>query len=156
VVQKSYVQGAPADVWARAVSEEGINHELRPFLRMTTPPGLRGKTIDSVPVGEPLGRSWLLLFGVLPVDFDDLALAERGPGHRFLERSSMATLSVWQHERTVEPEGSGSQVIDRLGFELRRPLRWIPGVGALAERIVAFLFRHRHRRLAEQYVGGTT
>ena len=74
-----------------------------------------------------------------------------GPGRRFLERSSMLTMSLWQHERTVEAEAGGAQVTDRLGFELRRPLRWIPGSGALAARIVAFLFRHRHRRLAAHY-----
>jgi ligand-binding SRPBCC domain-containing protein len=151
VVQKSQVNAPAAEVWAQAVSPEGINHELSPFLRMTMPRGLRGQTIDDVPVGAPLGRSWLLLFGFFPVDFDDLSLAERGPGLRFLERSSMLTMSVWQHERTVEPAGVGARVTDRLSFELRRPMRWIPGFHALAARTVAFLFRHRHRRLAEQY-----
>jgi ligand-binding SRPBCC domain-containing protein len=123
---------------------------------MTMPKRVRGKTIDEVPVGEPLGKSWLLLFGIVPVDFDDLSLAERGPGHRFLERSSMLTMSVWQHERTVEAEGAGSTVTDRLSFELRRPLRWIPGMDAVAARTIAFLFRHRHRRLADQYGAGAT
>jgi hypothetical protein len=66
----------PADVvWARAVTEEGINDELRPLLRMTFPRELRGLTIDEVEVGVPLGRSWILLGGVLPVDYDDLLLA---------------------------------------------------------------------------------
>jgi ligand-binding SRPBCC domain-containing protein len=151
VVQKSLVAAPPAEVWARAVSPEGINHELSPFLRMTMPRSIRGRTIDDVPVGVPLGKSWLLLFGFLPVDFDDLSLAERGPGLRFLERSSMLTMSLWQHERTIEPEGDGANVTDRLSFELRRPMRWIPGFHAFAARTVAFLFRHRHRRLAEQY-----
>ncbi len=153
VVQTSHVAAPAAEVWARAVSPEGINDELSPFLRMTMPRGIRGRTIEDVPVGEPLGRSWLLLFGILPVDFDDLSLAERGPGLRFLERSSMLTMSLWQHERIVEPDGASSQVSDRLSFELRRPLRWMPGSGELAARVVAFLFRHRHGRLVSQYGG---
>jgi ligand-binding SRPBCC domain-containing protein len=149
VEQSSVVPGPAEEVWARAISEEGINDELRPILRMTMPAGLRGKTVDDVEVGVPLGRSWILLFGLIPVDYDDLQLAELGPGHRFLERSQMLSMRVWQHERSVEPAGEGSsRVTDRLGFELRRPLAWAPGSSRLARAIVAALFRHRHRRLA--------
>jgi hypothetical protein len=149
VEQTSLVAGEADKVWARAVSQEGINDELRPMLRMTMPARLRGKTIDDVEVGVPLGRSWILLFGLIPVDYDDLFLAELEPGRRFLERSSMLSMRVWQHERTVEPVDVGScRVTDRLSFELRRPLSWIPGSARLARAIVAALFRHRHRRLA--------
>jgi hypothetical protein len=137
-----------SEMWARAISEQGINDELAPILRMTMPAGLRGRTIDDVEVGVPLGRSWILLGRVLPVDYDDIRLAELDPGSRFLERSSMLSMRVWQHERIVEPADERScTVIDRLAFELRRPLAWIPGSERLATAIVAFLFRHRHRRL---------
>ncbi len=136
-------------VWDHAITEEGINDELAPILRMTMPPGLRDKTVETVEVGVPLGRSWILLGGVLPVDYDDLALAELEPGRRFLERSRTLSFSVWQHERIVEGEGEGScRVTDRLGFELKRGVAWIPGMARLASAVVAFLFRHRHRRLA--------
>ncbi len=64
VVQASTLPAAAEDVWARAVTPEGINDELRPLLRMTMPRSLRGKTISEVPLGEPLGRSWILLFGL--------------------------------------------------------------------------------------------
>jgi hypothetical protein len=149
VEQSSVVAADAGDVWARAISEEGINDELRPILRMKMPAALRDKTIDDVEVGVPLGRSWILLFGLIPVDYDDLCLAELGPGHRFLERSSMLSMRVWQHERLVEPTGEGSSLVtDRLGFELRRPLAWIPGSSRLARALVAALFRRRHRRLA--------
>ena len=147
--QSSLVALSAQEMWARAVSADGINDELAPILRMTRPAGLRGKTIDDVEVGVPLGRSWILLGRVLPVDYDDICLAELEPGRRFLERSSMLSMRVWQHERTVEPAGERScTVTDRLEFELRRPLGWIPGSGRLATAIVGFLFRHRHRRLA--------
>jgi ligand-binding SRPBCC domain-containing protein len=146
---------APAgEVWARAVSEEGINDELRPLLRMTFPRHLRGKTIDEVEVGVPLGRSWILLGGLVPVDFDDLRLVELEPGRRFLERSRTLAFSVWEHERLVEPGGGGCRVTDRLGFELRPGLAWIPGLARLARAVVAALFRHRHRRLARRHRGG--
>ena len=150
VEQSSRVAAPAAVVWERAITEEGINHELRPWLRMTMPRGLRGATIDDVAVGEPLGRSWILLGGVLPVDYDDLCLVEVEPGRRFLERSAMLSMRMWQHERIVEPAGPGAcEITDRLGFELRRPLRWVPGSRRVARAIVSFLFRHRHRRLRE-------
>ena len=152
VEQVSRVAAPAADVWARAVTPEGINHELGPWLRMTMPAGLRGATIDDVPTGQPLGRSWLLLGGVLPVDYDDLRLAELEPGRRFLERSSMLSMRVWQHERVVDDAGPGAcTVTDRLSFELRRPLRWIPGMDRLARAIVGRLFAHRHGRLKAQF-----
>jgi hypothetical protein len=149
VEQTSVVAGDAERIWARATSAEGINHELRPILRMTMPAALRGKTIADVQVGVPLGRSWILLFGLIPVDYDDLQLAEVGPGNRFLERSSMLSMRVWQHERSVEQlAGANCRVTDRLSFELRRPMAWIPGSASLARAVVAALFRHRHRRLA--------
>ena len=152
VEQVSRVAAPAAEVWARAVTPEGINHELAPWLRMTMPAALRDATIDDVRTGEPLGRSWLLLGGVFPVDYDDLRLAELEPGRRFLERSSMLTMRVWQHERVVDPDGPGAcTVTDRLTFELRRPLRWIPGMDRLARAIVGRLFAHRHRRLAARF-----
>jgi ligand-binding SRPBCC domain-containing protein len=151
VEQTSVLYAPAAQVWEFAVSDDGINHELRPILRMTMPPGLKDKTIDTVEVGVELGRSWILLGGLLPVDFDDLKLAELGPEMRFLERSKTLTFAVWQHEREVVEEGAGCRVTDRLGFEFRRPLAWIPGAPALARAVVGFLFRHRHRRLASYW-----
>ncbi len=63
----------------------------------------------------------------------------------------MLSMSSWQHERTVDPAGAGCQVSDRLSFELRRPLGWVPGSGRLAAAIVARLFAHRHRRLVAHH-----
>jgi ligand-binding SRPBCC domain-containing protein len=142
---------APADVvWQRVTSPEGINHELRPWLRMTMPRSMHGKTIADVEPGK-LGRSWLLLGGVIPVDYDDLGLAEVGPGYRFLERSTMASMRRWEHERSVEPAGENDcEVSDRVAFELRRPL----GAIGLSRPVAATLkrfFERRHQRLAAYF-----
>jgi ligand-binding SRPBCC domain-containing protein len=147
VEQTSLIARPAHVVWDRAITEEGINDELAPILRMTMPDGLRDRTVETVEVGVPLGRSWILLGRVLPVDYDDLQLAELEPGRRFLERSRTLTFSVWQHERIVEPEGEGCRVTDRLGFELKRGVAWIPGFARVAGAVVGFLFRHRHRRI---------
>lgn len=143
---------APAErVWGAAITEEGINDELGPWVRMTMPPKLRGRTIADVPIGEPLGRSWILLARVVPLDYDDLCLAEVGPGSRFLERSKLGSARRWQHEREVRPIGDAEcEISDRLELELRAPLAAIGGT-RVAARIVKALFTHRHRRLAERW-----
>ena len=46
VEQTSVIARPAAEVWERAITEEGINDELAPILRMTMPAGLRGKTVD--------------------------------------------------------------------------------------------------------------
>jgi ligand-binding SRPBCC domain-containing protein len=147
VERTSVLYRRAADVWEWAITEEGINHELAPILRMTMPAGLQGKTVDTVEVGVDLGRSWILLGGVVPVDYDDLRIAELGPGMRFLERSRTLLFDVWQHDRDVVDEGAGCRVTDRLAFELKPAVAWIPGLATLARAVVGFLFGHRHRRL---------
>jgi ligand-binding SRPBCC domain-containing protein len=139
---------APADeVWARVTSVEGINHELRPWMRMTVPRGLRGATLDDLPVGERAGRSWILLFGVIPFDYDDLVLVEREPG-RFLERSTMLSMRIWEHERSVRATADGrSEITDRMAFELRPPLAALR-LARPIRAMIARLLAHRHRRLA--------
>lgn len=137
----------PEVAWAEATDPGGINGELMPLVRMTMPRRLRGRDLDDFPVGTPAGRSWILLGGLLPVDYDDLCLVELDPPRRFLERSRTLTFAVWEHERLVGPSGAGAAVTDRLGFELKKPLRRVPGAARLAAAIVGLLFAHRHRRL---------
>jgi hypothetical protein len=143
----------PARVWEVATRLEGVNAELRPLLRMTAPRRLRAATIADLEPGVPAGRSWLLLGGILPVDYDDLCLVEIDPPRRFLERSRMATMDLWQHERVIAAEGEGCVLTDTLTFSLRRPLTAISGLDALSERIIRFVFSHRHRRLARMHGG---
>lgn len=148
-VERRSELGVPAETaWAWAISLEEINDELRPWLRMTMPAALRGVELEELPVGRSVGRSWILLLGLIPVDYDDLCLEELEPPSRFRERSRTLTFDPWIHERVVEPApGGGCVVIDRLGFELKGPLRRLPGGSRLATAIVGFLFSHRHRRL---------
>ncbi len=137
-----------SQAWQRATTPEGINDELFPWLRMTAPPAMRGKAIGELPLGERLGRSWLLAFGMFPVDADDIMLAEVGPGYRFKETSRMLSMRSWVHERTVRDTPGGCEVHDRLTFVLRGPAAWLPGGGSAMAAVVKWLFRHRHRRLA--------
>ncbi|MGW0017629.1 hypothetical protein ACWDUD_04825 [Rhodococcus sp. NPDC003382] len=144
---------APA-VWARVTDPAGINDELAPLLAMRMPRGVRGIGVDRVPVGVPLGTAPLLLFGVLPIEYDALTIVELEPGRRFHEKSTMATMRRWEHERTLTAAGAGrTRVHDRLTMELRAPLARLPYGDELARQIITRLFEHRHRRLALHFAG---
>jgi ligand-binding SRPBCC domain-containing protein len=146
VLQESVVAASQEAVWERVSTFEGINHELGPLLRMTAPAHVRALEPADVVLGERIFRSWVLLFGVLPIDFDDLTLVALEPGRGFHERSRMMSMRVWEHERTLDPVDGGCRVADRLSFEPR-----IPGMGPLLERFIRATFRHRHRRLAQAF-----
>jgi ligand-binding SRPBCC domain-containing protein len=150
IVERQSIVDAPAErVWARVVTPEGINDELKPWMTMSMPRGAEGLTVDTVPVGTPVGRCWLRLFGVLPFDYDDLTIAELRPGHGFDEQSTMLSMRRWRHERTIEPSSDTKTVVhDRLTFELRTPLRPLTPIVAAGIRA---LFGHRHRRLQRHF-----
>ena len=100
-VVRSSIVGAPREhVWARAVTAAGVAHEFGPLLTMRFPAALRGRSIADVPLGQPLGRAWILLGGLLPVEFDDLVIAELEAPRYFRERSSLGSCRVWEHLRS--------------------------------------------------------
>ena len=130
------------------MSAEGINAELGPWLRMTVPRGLESLDVGAMRPG-PVGRSWLLLFGLVPVDYDEIGLQRIESGRGFLERSTMLSQRLWEHERKIEAGGEGTVIVDRIAWEPRLPLP-----GGLLAPLFAAIFRHRHRRLLRRF-GGT-
>ena len=89
IVERHSVVDAPVErVWARVITPEGINDELRPWMTMSMPQGAESLTFDNVPIG----RSWLRLFGVVPFDRDYLTIAELRPGQGFREESTMLSM----------------------------------------------------------------
>lgn len=132
-------------LWQHAVSPAGVNRELWPILRMTFPLGLTDITAKRNP-GEPLSRCWLLLAGVLPIEYDDVTLAEVEPERRFLEVSTLMTQRFWEHERIIESLKQGSRITDRVRFEPR--LRLLSG---LYRHAIHFVFFWRHRRLRKLF-----
>jgi hypothetical protein len=119
---------------------------MRPYLRMTLPPGVDGLDPESIELGKPIGRSWILLFGLLPFDYDDVCLVRLEPGRGFLERSRMLSQRCWEHERTLEATDDGCIVTDRV--------RWQPRLGLPASPLrpaISWFFRHRHERLRRRF-----
>lgn len=99
--------------------------------------------------GRPAGRAWILLGGVIPVEYDDLVMVEVREPHYFQERSTLGSCRVWEHRRELEelPDGS-TRVTEILRAE---PRALVPT--ALVRMIVGALFTHRHRRLARAFGG---
>ena len=147
VVVESRLAASPERVWEHAGAIAGVNDELGGLLRMTAPAGARIDGPD-VPLGRRWFRSWLLLGGVLPVEYyDDLTLVRVEPGRGFLERSSAPTVRVWERERTLEPlADGGTRVRDRVRAEPRLP---VPA--AVPRALIAAIFRLRHRRLRRRF-----
>ncbi len=150
VERSSSLARSPDDVWARVTTPAGINDELAPWMRMTIPRRWDGASLADVEPPSVLGRSWVLLFGVIPFDYDHLGIDELGE-RSFRERSTMLSARRWQHERWVEPDegcaGVGCVVRDRLEFLPRRLIVAVPGGAKLHRAIVTAMFAHRHRRL---------
>lgn len=144
----SQVAAPPERVWERVITPEGINHEMRPWMRMTMPEGMEGLSPETIELGKPIGRSWILLFGVVPFDYDDVTLVEMEEGRRFLERSTMLSQRSWEHERTIEPADGGSRVTDRIRMEPRLGLP-----GAMLRPMIRAFFRHRHKQLVSWFAG---
>jgi ligand-binding SRPBCC domain-containing protein len=143
------VPASAAEVWRRITTPEGINHELMPIMPMTVPAGLRGFSADDahrIVPGTAVGRSYLLLLGFLPFDYDNITIAELEPERRFVEQSTMLSMRRWQHERTITPRGKTCELRDTMSFRLR-----VPGPEALVARMLRAILRHRHRRLVKYF-----
>ena len=140
---------APRDaVWARVSTAAGVNDELWPLFRMTAPERLRHDGLGAVEVGRRICRSFVLLGGVLPIDWDDITLVELDPPAGFRERSSMLSQRVWEHERALEQTSDGCMLTDRVGYLPR-----IAVPDAALRALFSRVFRHRHRRLQRRFGG---
>jgi ligand-binding SRPBCC domain-containing protein len=143
----SRLSAPAAEVWAHATSMTGVNRELFPLVRMTHPRGLESLGDAELQLGRRAFRSWILLAGFLPIDYDDLTFVELGPG-RFLERSPMLTQREWQHERCVDTVSGGCVLTDRLRFVPR-----IAALGPVFLLTFRLAFRLRHWNLRRRFGG---
>jgi ligand-binding SRPBCC domain-containing protein len=148
IITRSHLNADRAAVWSRVTTAAGINDELRPIFRMTASRSLRQHGLSEVVLGQRICRSWVLLFGVLPVDYDDITLQRLEPPRSFLERPTMLTQREWQHERTIDEAPGGCVLSDRIRYQPRLP---IPDV--LLRALYTSIFRHRHSRLRKRFGG---
>lgn len=135
----------PSRFWNNATLAD-VNSELAPWVRMTAPQPWRTRPLREWPAGQTLFSSWILLFGILPIDRHTFFFQAIDPERGFDERSSSLTNLTWQHSRHVLAHKDGCIVTDRLNFECRIPL-----LGAMLLPIYKFIFQGRHRVLRRRY-----
>lgn len=142
----SQLAARAADVWAHAATMRGVNRELFPLARMTWP-----KTIPRIDQVSPtperrLFRSWILLLGFLPVDYDDLTIVSLDLEGGFLEDSKMLSQKRWQHQRLIRSIPGGCTVTDHVQFIPR-----VPAMGGLYRLVFKLCFAQRHRNLRRMF-----
>jgi len=150
-VSFSSVLEAPPDVvWERAGRVSGVNDELWPLAKMTCPAHLDRIAAPTHAVGGPPVRSWMLLFGVVPIErrsiqFDVLEEA------RFVDCSTGWLNGRWRHDRSVVARDDGSTLLtDKLVLEPRVSL-----MSVLLRPAVTWMFSRRHRRLRRRFHDGS-
>ena len=135
---------APREVVWNAVSRmSGVNDELWPFLRMTCA-GHDDQLFPPYQNGPVSFSSWILLFGMLPIDRHTLSAHPVGFG--FAEQSHSWLQRTWRHRRHLDDIQGGTHLRDEIEFD--------PRIGVLApivETVVRAVFRHRHRRLVLRF-----
>lgn len=140
---ESKLYASPERVWDWITSIEGISAEMWPFFRMTTAKGIRSLRDLRITPGIRIFRSWVFLFGVLPIDYSEMTLLELNEGKGFVEQSPMGSMRMWRHERRIDPcpgDSSAVLLVDQLTF-----------IPRFASRFVAWfirrVFMHRHEVL---------
>ena len=142
---KTNVAANPNSVWQHMTSIAGVNREFFPLLKMTGSRKYQRLDDHSEMLGKQLFRSWILLFGIVPVEYDDLCIIELVPGKKFVEASSMLMQKKWRHERSIEAlPDFGSTIEDHICFEARFPI-----LAPISYPIILALFKYRHFRLQQ-------
>tara|TARA_R110002072_G_scaffold77138_1_gene180281 strand:- start:8375 stop:8890 length:516 start_codon:yes stop_codon:yes gene_type:complete len=143
--RSSELNASPSLLWDAAVTPANINREFRPVLRMTFPNDTRRIT-EPLVLNQTIFRSWLLLFGVLPIEYDDLAFSEIVEGQMFHEKSSMFFVRTWEHIRCITPVECGSRLTDTIRFEPK-----VRVLGPAQMQLFKLVFKLRHTNLVKTY-----
>jgi ligand-binding SRPBCC domain-containing protein len=130
-------------VWEWITSIKGISDEMWPIFRMTFPKDVLSLNDVNIKLGVRMFRSYVFLFGVMPIDYSDMTLVELNIGVGFIEQSPMGSMKLWRHERRILPCPSDPDavlLVDQLTFQPR-----------MAKRLVGWFIRrffiHRHEVL---------
>ncbi len=102
---------APAEaLWQHTAAKKTLNREFSPWLRMTAPgPDILPASIEAP---QKLFRSYILLFGFLPVEYDDLAIEEFEPPHP-CEASITQLYRVFSAGLSADRTRQSSRICDR-------------------------------------------
>ena len=137
---ESRLAAEPPVIWLHVTQMSGVNEELMPLMKMSSPKRYDCMSLREAPTGELLFHSWLLAFGILPFDRHALTI-EHLWDYGFQEHSHSWLQRQWRHKRIIELLPGGARVSDELEIEPRFAPHW------LVRFFVSQLFAHRHLRL---------
>ncbi len=123
-----------------------VNYELGPWIRMSAPDAWRRLKLEDWSGIHSLFESWILLFGVVPIDRHAFGTLDLGPERKFVETSTSWINRHWRHERVVAPAAGGCEIVDSIDFAPR-----LRALSAVLEPVYRLVFRHRHARLRARY-----
>jgi ligand-binding SRPBCC domain-containing protein len=136
----------PEMVWERAGRMSGINDELWPLAKMTCPAHLDRIAAPPHAVGGPPVHSWMLAFGVVPIERRSIVFEVLEEG-RFVDCSTGWLHGRWRHDRSVVAVGDGTTLLtDKLLLEPHVRL-----MDVIVRPTVSRTFRRRHRRLRRHF-----
>ncbi|MEZ5501861.1 MAG: hypothetical protein R3E50_04085 [Halioglobus sp.] len=141
----------PAEEILATLTMEGVNAELSPLVRMTAPVDFAGRSILLWPQKQFLFKSWILLFGFMPIDRHSFYFEAINPDSGFCERSTSITNECWRHERKILPLPNGSRVVDTVEYESRVPL-----LDVILKPLYKLVFWRRHQNLRSMYGGSAS
>lgn len=136
------------DELSELLTMRGVNRELSPLIRMTAPAQWADRPIFEWPSGQALFSSWILLFGIIPIDRHRFFFRSIDRLRGFAEESSSLTNRLWHHRRDFDWHGTTCRVTDTVEFQSRLPV-----LAYILAPVYRFIFRHRHRVLRSHYGG---
>lgn len=146
----SNLEVGPKEV-AELLTMKGVNTELSPLIRMTAPLKWSHQAIFEWPTGRILFSSWILLFGIIPIDRHTFFFQSIDSQRGFVEKSSSLTNKLWHHCRDIHLNGSSCQVTDTVEFQCRLPL-----LTYILAPVYRFVFRNRHKVLRSLHGGSAS
>lgn len=142
---ETYLSVNPDQLATDLLNMSGVNYELSPFLKMSTPQQWSAKSIADWPVNDHIFSSSILLFGFIPIDLHRFKFTSVD-GMGFTESSNTLLNSLWSHERTISITDSGAKVTDVVCYKSR-----LGFIGYLFKPLYQSIFAHRHKRLKQKY-----
>jgi hypothetical protein len=91
---ESEINSTKEVLWQHITQMKNVNVELSPFMKMTYPKTMSEIGDREVPTNVVLFKSWILLFGFIPIDLHSLRLDRLDYGSAFYENSYCCTCVI--------------------------------------------------------------
>ena len=142
-VFESALRTSRTALWQWIIDFRCLRREMMPWLRMTSPRGVRHITDLPYRAGQPLCVSVLCLFGVLPLAMSRLTFMDMQERQGFLEQSPITWMRAWSHQRQILDCPDQPDLV-----LLRDTVTFVPRFfPRLSTWLVRRFFAHRHARL---------